>query len=624
MAECAARPLRGGILPRSCMVAALGALALATPALAGAQTLLSQVKLIANPSVAAATVPTAQTFTITQAGSYTVTLTDLQTPLPLASLQLAVASATATAVQLSTTTTTSTASQSVTLQPGAYTEQVLASAAANSLGGSFSVQVTDSTGAAVPVTPVGGTSSSSAFVGAVGPPATSTSSASVLQTQFTVSSAGTYQLTLTDLGFPAALLQGSVDIALWNLNAPTTLLIDQTGQTISPTGSAFQPSAALSAGTYDLIVIAQAGQGAQGGLYTATVSGASGTAYASAVAVGNLVPVQFTISAPQNLTLTVADLGSPSPLGSLQTILVEGGAVLQPASPAGTYPITAAPAGTAQLFVSAQPGAAGEGSYSAVVQGSSQTLLDIAQPVTDSSHYGFGYSGTVSSTGAYELELSDFQIPHALSSLSAVVEQGGAPLASTTLAAGGTATLSPQPQTGPINIVAFAAPASGGGLFGVQLAAGTSGPIAYQTTQGVGTGFSSDTVSVPSSGTYSVQLTDLGFPASFSQLDLIVSSGLKMLGQIDGSGSVSLSATPGTYTLNVLAQTGTAEGGGAANYGLYGVQMAAQPPPSTTPAGGSSSSTGGGGAISPILLLLLSSTLAYRLIARRRAAGRAQ
>src|SRR6185437_7196485 len=86
-------------------------------AFAQAQTPLNEVQLVSSSAVAAGQTPQTQTFTITTAGSYDVTLSDLS-PAPLASLQLAIATADATVLQMSAAGTNKTSS--VTLQPGTY------------------------------------------------------------------------------------------------------------------------------------------------------------------------------------------------------------------------------------------------------------------------------------------------------------------------------------------------------------------------------------------------------------------------------------------------------------------------------------------------------------------------
>lgn len=575
-----------------------------------AQQIVNQVGLISSAAVSAQAVPTAQTFTITAAGTYNVTLTDLASPAALASLSLAVASPTALAVQLSAPG--STKSQSVTLQPGVYTEQVLATAATGSLGGSFSVQVTAPGGAAVPVTPAGGSGTTNAFVGAVSAPSSSVAGQTVLQTSFTVSDPGNYQVTLTDLAFPVALAAQPFDVAIWNQANPGVLLLHQTGV---GAGTITVPSA-LTAGVYELIVIAQAASPALAGLYSVQVAGgASGTSVALSVSepVGGLPPpIEFTVPAG-NLSLKLQDLTTPVALSGLSALLVQGSTVLATMPGSGSYPVSNLATGDALLFVHAQADAtAGEGAWALSAISGSQTLLDIAQTVTDDTHFGYVFSTNVPAGGAQvQLQINDYGVPAALSVLSVSAEQGAELIGTTALSTGASVTLNPVPDAGVLNLVAFATPsASGSGLFGVQLTSATSQLL--QMTQAVGPSFHAQTVTIPGAGNYTVQLTDLGFPASFKQLSLIVTSGTQRAGEIDGGGTFTFDAQPGQYTLNVLAQTGNTSDGNAANYGLYGVQMNAAEPQSSGSGSGSSGTTGssgGAGALSlgdlSVLLMVL-------------------
>ncbi len=103
--------------------------------------LVDTVQLVSGSAVSAAAVPATQTFSISQAGSYTVTLTDLQLPVALASLNLAIVNSTS-----AVTTLTAPGTQKVTLAAGTYTAQVLATAASGAVGGTFSIQVTPANG----------------------------------------------------------------------------------------------------------------------------------------------------------------------------------------------------------------------------------------------------------------------------------------------------------------------------------------------------------------------------------------------------------------------------------------------------------------------------------------------
>lgn len=532
---------------------------------ANAAALVDHVQLVAGTAVALDPVPAAQAFTVTTAGSYTVTLTDLAVPSTLDSLQLDIATSSASVVTL-----TGSGSKTVMLSPGTYSAQVLASAAAGAFGGSFSVQVA----------PQAGGSAVLAFNGAVGPANTGSSPGeSVLQTQVTISQAGSYQLTLTDEAFPAALSSVELIVIPHGVASPTPVFL--------LTGAGPPVSAVLAVGVYDLFAVAVAGGGTSAGLYSVQLVGPGGTVLASTYPVGKLPPpTTLTVASSTTLSLLLADLAFPAALTTLQSIVTQDGLALEQSSGAGTASF-AADAGTAQLFVWAQADAsAGQGAYAAYVTDGSQALADIAQPVLDASHYGYAFTSTFNSAASYRLDVSDFGVPTRFSSLDGLAVQRGASLGSLS---NDTATLIA--QSGPINIVVFPVlPAGQNGLFGVSLAMQSSGSVVYETTQGVGSSFSSQSIQIPTAGAYVVSAADLGFPAQFSTLALVVTRGPSLVGQVVGAGNFAFTAADaGTYVLNVLAQVG-----GSAEYGLYGLSLNPASAPTVTFAASAASISSGG------------------------------
>jgi hypothetical protein len=97
---------------------------------------------------------------------------------------------------------------------------------------------------------------------------------------------------------------------------------------------------------------------------------------------------------------------------------------------------------------------------------------------------------------------------------------------------------------------------------------------------------------VTTSGTYNLNLNDFAFPASFSSLALIATSGNTLIGSIFSAGQLQLNFPSGTYALSVLAQVGP-----STNYGLYGLSMDLAPPaPTVTLTASASSVTNGNSA----------------------------
>jgi hypothetical protein len=478
--------------------------------------------------------------------------------------------------------TSNQATATVTLQPGSYFAQVLATAATESLGGTFSVQVV----------PAGGnTNLLSPAVGVIAAPSPPPSSAeSVLQAQFTVTVPGSYTLTATDRQFPVPLSAAPTILVLNDCGSPPMQGCVQTEYFTAP------GSTTLPAGIYDLYSFADAGPVSPGGpaegLYSISVVGAGNTVvYGATVPVGQL-PAASSFSVPSagtvSLTLTDLALGNSPPaflgsLASLQAIVTQGANPVLAAvtGPSGGTPSTfSAAAVTAQLFVAATPnGKSGQSAWGAYLTEGGAALADFAAPVVASGDFGYAFPTGALAAGSYSLSVYDYQTPTPFSALNGLAEQHAAVLASTSGSSNFAA------AAGIVNLLVFPAltASSANGLFGLALAA--QGSDVYQATQGVGALFSSQTVNVTTAGSYNVRLTDLGFPASFDTIAVIVTQGSTQLGEVVGSDATSFAATPGAYVLNVLAQVGTGY-----NYGLYGLEMNPVPVVSLTPSATSVSS----------------------------------
>lgn len=556
------------------MISAVGAVCLLgwTMTVDGAA-LVDAVQLVSSTGAAASAAPAAQTLTIGEAGNYTVTLDDLSLPAQLASLSVALVNSTTSAIVLSAVGAQT--SSTVALVAGTYTVQVLATAAANSLGGTFSVQVA----------PAGSGANVFQFEDTVGPPVSPPNSGqTAASAQFTVSSAGSYQLTASDLTFPVPLQSLSLGIFV---HCGTTPGCTPSAVYTTTAGSTPHISATLNlaAGTYDLFTVTQAASPALQGLFSVQISAAGSTAFGTVQAVGNLAaPVSIGIPATGLVSLQLSDLSTPAPLSSLAAIVAQDGVVLAQVSGAASPSFTAGQ-GTAELFVAAQPASGGQGAYEAYLTQNSQLIGDIAQPVLAPGSFGYSFTTPLTSAGAYRVSVNDFQKPTPLASLIAITAQKGALLGSTQASPNFNAV------AGPLNVLVFPtlATSTSEGLLGVTIGGPVAGATAFQTTQGVGTLFSSQSVTVTAAGTYDLNLTDFAFPEGFSNLALIATSGNTVVGSIFNAGQLQLDLTSGTYVLSVLAQVGP-----SANYGLYGLYLAPAPPaPTVTLTSSASSVTNG-------------------------------
>jgi hypothetical protein len=328
------------------------------------------------------------------------------------------------------------------------------------------------------------------------------------------------------------------------------------------------------------------------GLYGLQVSGASaGIIYAKTEPVGALTtPMALkTLGGSDSVSLKLADVAYPTPLASLQGIVTEGAGTLQPLAAAGTYQFMAS-AGTPQLYVWPQVGNGGQGAYTAYASDSTGTLLDTAQPVLDSTHFGYAFTPPQPLVaGSYTLGLNAYAQLPAFSTLGAVAVQQATTLGQAQ-GSGASTTFNAQAGTATVLVFPTLAAAADESLFGVVLVAATSDATVLNATQGVGALFSSSTVNITTPGNYLLQATDLQFPAQLSNFYVVLTSGQSVVAQIllGGKSTFTVNAA-GTYGVNVLTQVGT-----GVHYGLYGLSMTEPPAPTISLAANPMSVVSGG------------------------------
>jgi hypothetical protein len=275
-------------------------------------------------------------------------------------------------------------------------------------------------------------------------------------------------------------------------------------------------------------------------------------------------------------------------------------------SATGTSAPFSASATPYQVFALGLPASGGQGSYTLSVQPVSGTpVLNIARAVSDPASNIFAYSFDSTTTSeAYTLDLADFGYPASFASIQAAAVQAGAILPgssnnSTTNSLSGSGSLAITPAAGPISLLVFAQPApaatagaSAAGLFGIDLTETGAGAPAFQTSQGVGQLFSVQTATVSSGGAYQAVVTDLGFPANFANLAVIVTRGTSKIGSIFGGGTLPFNATGGDYLINFVAQpSGTAEAG------TYSIVVGEAPAVAAVTLQSSASSVSSGGTV---------------------------
>jgi len=553
------RPLSPSATMRSALGARLSLVAAAVAALsmcwggARADVLIDDTNLVGLPTVAA---PSQFSFTATATEALTVTLTDFQTPAAFSNLQIAVTQDD-TLVGSATVDSSHSATVAIAATAGSvYVLYVIGTPAANQGFGSFGACVTRD----ADPTPRSCVPAYSFSSNLETPAAPSNTGISTLNTTFTATSTGTYQVTLTDDAFPVALQMLSATI----FNGST-----QIGGVFT-TGAA-TPVTLTGGMTYTLLVAAQAVASPQAGLYGVHITDPSGApVFDRTLPVGALgASTVVTDPTAQALTLTLNDLVYPAALGSLGVAVTSGGIPLGDLTAAGTLANITAPAGSLEVWQYATAGA-GPGVYALSLSSSTGTLYSttrVVNPGNTASSGSYAFVVQLPAAGTYNLSVSDFQFPGVLQGLSSTIAQNGAPL--TVSSNGdfmGNAGLA-------VVLVAAQAPSSGSGIFAVTVET-TASPaqILLDQTQPVGGVFDTRVINYGASGSFEVTLADLGFPTTFQNLAVVLSQGSQVLGKIFGSGTFPISATPGQYVLTFVATPG------AQNYGLYSIKIASAVP----------------------------------------------
>jgi hypothetical protein len=494
-------------------------------------------------------------FNIPAAQDLTVTFTDLQIPAALVSAGVVITQGAAIAgmAQLAAPATSATVSLSAAV--GEYTLYVFGQPNAGYSVGTFTVCV-------APKTSPSNCIQSASLAGNITAQSTASDpTVSTLSSSLQVTTSGSYTFNFQDLGFPVA-LNAAPNLALFQGSTPIKL------------GIAAGSAISLSPGAYTLLAIAQADQTIKSGLYGITIVGPGGASLLDTSAPVGLAKSSppFLNSTAQSVILKVIDYGFPGPLASASALLTAGGSALGQASAAGGAMSFPAPAGNLQLWTYAAVGAT-PGTFSADVSGAANLYTTAQGMQPAGSAYAYAFVSPPLTAGSYQATAADLQFPSQLSGLSFAVAQNGAIVQQSTTAASinfnataGSAILLVGAQTPSSGSV------SGNGLFDVNLqTSGASAQLVYDKTQGVSSTaalFDAQTLNLGTSATFDASLTDLKFPAAFSNLALVVSRGSQILGKIYGGGAFSFPGSPGSYQLTFVATP-------AANQqvGLYGVSI---------------------------------------------------
>jgi hypothetical protein len=517
-----------------------------------ADPLPAETRLVAAPGSPTSTL---LSFNIPTAQDLVVTLTDLQIPAALVSAGVVIAQGATLAGTAQLAAPATSATVSLPAATGDYTLFVFGQPNSGFSVGTFTVCV-------APKASPSNCIQSASLAGNITAQSTANDpTVSTFSSSLQVTTAGSYTFDFQDLQFPVA-LRSAPNLALFQGSTPIQLGVTA--------GSAIS----LSPGTYTLLAIAQADQSIKSGLFGITIVGPG-----SASLLDTSVPVGLTNNPPpflnataQSVTLKVIDYGFPGPLASASALLTAGGSALGKASAAGGAMSFPAPAGDLQLWTYAAVGAT-PGTFSADVSGTAD-LFTTAQGVQPAgSAYAYAFVSPPLAAGPYQATAADLQFPSQLNGLSFAVAQNGAIVQQSTTAA----SINFNATAGNVILLVGAqtpssGSASGNGLFDVNLqTTGASAQLVYDKTQSVSSTaalFDAQTLNLGTSASFDASLTDLQFPAAFSNLALVISRGSQILGKIYGGGVFSFPGSTGSYQLTFVATP-------AANQqvGLYGVSI---------------------------------------------------
>ena len=287
-------------------LAVLGATfaAMVWSAAAVAQTsVLEEVRTVSSGSE-----PVERTLEIAAAGSYRLTLTDLQVPAALTSVKAAVTNETTLVGTTATTPANATGTLDFDVAASTFTIRIVGQPAAGT-SGAVGVRVTRSSDSAV----------IQQFVVTFAPPAAAPpANRGTLVETFTPSATGTYEVTLTDLGIPEPI--PNMILSVTRVGGSIVATLPAAGST------SFNGEAGVD---YQVVADAMAASNVNAGLFGVRIRNTATNAavFNEIVTIGRVQEIgKVTLSAGAH-TLTLSDLAFPAPLAQSGVALAIGGQV---------------------------------------------------------------------------------------------------------------------------------------------------------------------------------------------------------------------------------------------------------------------------------------------------------
>jgi hypothetical protein len=514
-------------------------------------------------------------FEITQAGSYEVVLTDLGAQLspaaPMDAVQFGLTRGTSLAVARESAAPLAAApytlSTTATLSAGRYVVRVAGKPGANAGSGTFQVAVR----------PTGLTTNTFTFAGALtAKPAAIASQVALVETTTPALPAGNYFFEAVDFAFPAALVSAGVFVGPPGGGGAAIAL---TPPALTAVSDVFPAS-----GPLRVFARADSGLSANGALMRVRIRDSSTNAvvFTLSIPVGRVTrlgaPSAAVAAGPA--TLSVADTGFPAALQSFGVLLAGRVNELARTSVAGSTSVTVVEAGPHEVFgFGAVAAASGGGSLAVELRSGSTTPLSevLAALEPNSGRFLQGYPVTIATAGTHTAQLTDLQLPAALTAAGVAIVQGGTVVQRRDSPGTLTASLTP----GPAQVLVRAATvapsgnllAQVAGLLGVSLVP-PSGARLLDTTLGVGSLFAQRRFTVAATSDLRIAVDDVRFPRPFADLAAAVTRGSERVGLIFGGGSFDvLQAPAGEYVINFIGIPDA-----ALRAGTYRVAASVKPP----------------------------------------------
>jgi hypothetical protein len=288
----------------------------------------------------------------------------------------------------------------------------------------------------------------------------------------------------------------------------------------------------------------------------------------------------FDVSVTGQYQLQLVDGALPAALASLQASIASGAEELLQLDQAGTANFDVTAAGTLVVRVVGEPGAGQTtGIFSVAITrlGDTTPAFGFSAGVADPSTPAPGQvtlstSFSVQQAATLDCTLRDTQFPAALASLRMIVTRGSQVFCNLQTGAGNPVVTGSYPATpGDYQLFAIgeAAAGTGEGLFTIGIEAQGGAESVYETAVPVGTLAAPEKLVLPTTGMYTLTLSDLGIGPQdpLDRLAAALLNGSAVLGTRNGPGAQSIAASAGGAQLFVSVATDDSSGG------TYGIDL---------------------------------------------------